>query len=350
VVLVLALLAICVLSTHVGSTNLGQAGSITVGETLRGLLASIGFGEGSSGRVQGIVTLRLRRTLIGVGVGAALAYSGTLLQGVFRNGLASPSVLGVTSGASLGAAIAVLVVDGYGPDFLADRVGAFAPAFVTALGFAGALAVVGAVTWLATSAGRLSIPTLLLVGIAANLLLGGLIAALQSLVLADNFDAARAIFAWTFGSLTDRTEGQVATVFGGLALALLALPFVARELDLFAGGEEDAQALGVATGRVKLLAISAAALAAAAAVAVAGQIAFVGLIVPHLLRICTGSSYRSLLPLSLVGGAAFLLGADLLQRLVLRDTPLQPGVMMSLVGGPFFLFILIRHRKGLRTW
>jgi iron complex transport system permease protein len=139
-------------------------------------------------------------------------------------------------------------------------------------------------------------------------------------------------------------------VWSGLALAVLTLPFIALELDLFAAGEDDAHGLGVNTTRVKLLALLAASLAAGVAVAVAGQIAFVGLIVPHLLRILTGASHRSLLPLCLVGGPLLLLGADFLQRSFLGGTALQPGVTMSLIGGPFFLLLLLRNRDAIRSW
>ena len=122
------------------------------------------------------------------------------------------------------------------------------------------------------------------------------------------------------------------------------------EFPLFAGGEDDAQSLGVHPMRVKLLSLAAAALAAAVAVAAAGQIAFVGLVVPHLLRLLSGASHRSLLPLCLVGGPVFLLGCDVLQRWLLRDAALQPGVLMSLLGGPFFIYLLFRNRAVLRGW
>jgi iron complex transport system permease protein len=121
-------------------------------------------------------------------------------------------------------------------------------------------------------------------------------------------------------------------------------------MDLFVGGEEDALALGVAVQRVKVLALLAASIAAAAAVAVAGQIAFVGLVVPHLLRLVSGRSHRTLLPLCLLGGSVFLLGADLLQRVCLGDLALQPGVVMSILGGPFFLYLLIRNKKAIQAW
>ena len=184
---------------------------------------------------------------------------------------------------------------------------------------------------------------------AINACFGGLLAAIQYLSLQD-FEMTRAVFAWTFGTLQDRQPFHVGLLWGCLALAVLVIPFVSRELDLFAGGEEDARALGVNTGLVKILVLIAASLAAGVAVAVAGQIAFIGLIIPHLVRISSGSSHKRLLPLCLLAGAAFLLGADTLQRMLLGDHPLKPGVMMSLAGGPFFLFILVGNRKEIQGW
>jgi len=327
----------------------GSAGRYSVGETLRGLLAVAGLGAPLPAPGQTIVELRLYRTVVSAGVGSALALSGALLQGVFRNGLASPSIIGVSSGASLGAALAILTLGGYGPLFLLERVSGAAPFFVTAGAFAGASGVTFLVLALSTTGGRISVPTLLLVGIAVNAMVGGVLAAVQSSVLMD-FEVARAVFAWGFGTLDDRSLTHAVLVLAGLAAAASVTPFVAIELDLFAGGEDDARALGVHAGRVKALALGAAALAAAVAVAVAGQVAFVGLIVPHMLRLVVHRSHRVLLPLSLLGGAVFLLGTDVLQRWILGDAYLRPGVVMSLLGGPFFLFLLVKNRAGIESW
>jgi iron complex transport system permease protein len=202
---------------------------------------------------------------------------------------------------------------------------------------------------LASTGGRISIPTLLLAGIAMNTLIAGLLAALQSITLKD-YEVSRAILAWTFGTLDDRSGWQVTLVWTALVAATSVIPFVALELDLFAGGEEDAQALGVNAGRVKLLALVAAALATSAAVSVAGQIAFVGLVVPHVVRMLCGTSHRIVLPLSLLLGAVFLLGCDLLQRSLFPDTGLRPGVLMSLIGGPVFILLLVKNRTLLTSW
>lgn len=333
----------------VGSVCVGSTGAWPLGRSLQGVLATLGLAEPLSPGQQTIVGLRLSRSLAALGVGAALALSGGLLQGVFRNELASPSVIGISSGAGLGASLAILALGGFLPLQALGDFGMGASLLVTGSAFAGALLVGVLVATLSMRGGRVSVPTLLLVGIALNAMIGGLVTAIQAYVL-DDADTIRALMSWSFGSISDRSSSQVGLVFVALALALVALPFVARELDLFAGGEDDARALGVDTTRVKIVALAAAALLAAAAVSVAGQIAFLGLVVPHLLRLTVDRSNTVLLPMCLLGGPLFLLGTDLIQRLVLGDRYLPPGVLMSLLGGPFFLFLLLRNRSGIRGW
>ena len=344
-----ALLAVLVLALCLASVQRGPLGDLGLGQVLRGIAAVFGLADPLGDGLQAPVRLRLFDALTAAGVGAALALSGALLQGLFRNGLASPSMIGVTAGAALGAAIAIVLIGGYGPGLFVERGAGIAPVVVTLAGFGGALGVGFLVLSLGTSGGRISVPTLLLVGIAINTCVAGAIAAIQSLTLGDDH-IVRAIMSWTFGTLDDRSPYHAALAWGGASLALFLVPLVAVELDLFAGGEEDAQALGVHVGRVKVLTLVGAALAAASAVAVAGQIAFVGLIVPHLVRLVAGRGHRALLPLSLLAGAAFLMGADLVQRTFFSHTNLQPGVLMSLLGGPFFLFLLVRNRRAVSGW
>jgi len=340
------LLALCaLLSLNVGSSDL-----LDFDQVVRGSLASFGLTDPLESRgLQTIAELRLYRVLVSIGVGAALALSGGLLQGVFRNHLASPSVLGVTSGASLGASIAILFVASGGSYMMIDRVGGAGPAVITFGAFAAAMGVTMIITMIATTGGRVSVPTLLLVGIALNAMIGGALAAMQAWVL-DDSDLTRALITWNFGRLDDRSAWHAGVVWIGLAASVTAIPFVAFELDLFASGEEDARGLGVDTRRVKLIALAAASLAAAVAVSVCGQIAFVGLVVPHVLRLLSGPSHRTLLPLCLLGGPLLVLGTDLAQRLALGANYLPPGVIMSLFGGPFFLYLLMRNRRSVEAW
>ena len=331
------------------SLRIGDTGTHSLATVWQASMATLGWADPLGEPLQTIIELRLWSTLTAAGVGAALALSGTLIQGLFRNGLAAPSVLGVTGGASLGATLAILVLGGYGSALVSvDDTGA-STVLVPIFGFFGALGSVLLVSVLAAPRGRLSVPTLLLTGIAVNTCIAGVLSLISSLVL-DDWEVSKAIMAWTFGTLEDRSPFHAATVWLGVGLAVIVVPFVSWELDLLAGGEEDASALGVPVRRVRLLSVAAAALAAAAAVAVAGQIAFLGLVVPHLLRQLAGSGHRALLPLSLLGGATFLLAIQLVNQALLGQSALPPGVVMSLVGGPFFLVLLAVNRREVDAW
>ncbi|MCY2961734.1 MAG: iron ABC transporter permease [Planctomycetota bacterium] len=341
----LLLAALVLASLRFGSTRVVD----DLGSALRAIAHLCGFGQPLAGPGQAIVELRLWRALTAAGVGAALGLSGALVQGIFRNALASPGVIGISGGASLGAVIAVLFVGGYGLRLqIADPHGA-GPWLVPVAAFGGALATAFVVYRLASSHGRVSVPALLLIGIAVNTLLAGVQQLAQSLVL-DDLEASRAILAWTFGTLDDRAAWHVAVAWGGAAVALCVWPLVAWELDLMQSGLDDAASLGVDVGRVRVLTLVAAALSAAAAVSVAGQIGFVGLIVPHVVRLLSGPGHRTLLPLSALVGAVVLVGADVTQMALFPGFGVQPGVVMSLVGGPFFVWLLWTKRREIAVW
>lgn len=339
------LAALVLASLRFGSTRVVE----DLGTALRGIAGLCGLGEPLPEPRQSIVELRLWRSLTAAGVGAALGLSGALIQGIFRNALASPGVIGIGGGASLGAVIAVLFVGGYGLKLqIADPHGA-GPWMIPCAAFAGAVATAFVVYRLASSHGRVSVPALLLIGIAVNTLLSGVQQLAQSLVL-DDLEASRAILAWTFGTLDDRQGWHAAVAWSGAAAALCVWPFVSWELDLLQGGPDDAAALGVDVVRVRVLTLTAAALSAAAAVSVAGQIGFVGLIVPHIVRLVSGPGHRTLLPLAALVGAVVLVGADVAQMALFPGFGVQPGVLMSLVGGPFFVWLLWTKRREIAVW
>lgn len=339
------LLAVALAASSFASLCLGSSGTSSPSEAWHALLGWLGFQEPSPRQV--FFDLRIFRVIVAIGVGASLALSGALLQAVFRNPLASPDLIGVSSGASLGAALAILAIGGSAAGMVVDS-GLGAAALVSLSAFVGAILTILLVAGLA-GGGAVSIPALLLIGVAINALLTALLVAIQSLVLAD-YEVSRALLSWGFGSLDDRSPDHALLVWIGLAPALCVTPFLARELDLLGGGEDDAASLGVSTVRVQRMALAAAALAAAAAVSVAGQIGFVGLLVPHALRLVVGWSHNALLPLSALAGALLLVSADALNRAFFGIALLQPGVVMALLGGPLFLVLLLRARRTMRSW
>lgn len=318
----------------------GPVGPMDAGEVGRGFQDLF---RGAPSLHQAVFELRLWKALTAAGVGGALALAGALLQGLVRNPLASPGLIGTSAGASVGASAMILMLGGSASKLLPGTLAGSSLAFLVALGaFLGALAATLVVVLLAGRRGRLTLSSLLLCGIAMNATLGGLLALLQALALRD-YELSRALFAWTFGILDDRSAGHAALIWATLAVSAMVLPFLVREMDLLRFGEEDAMAVGVSVERVKFTALGLASLLTASAVAVAGQIAFLGLMAPHIMRLLVGGRHRDLLPAALLGGAAFLLMADLIPRYLLDDSALRPGVVMSLLGGPFFLVLLFRR-------
>lgn len=281
--------------------------------------------------------LRLPRVALAAIVGAALASAGMLFQGLFRNPLADPAIIGVSSGAALGA-VGVIVFFGAG------TLGAFA---VPAAAFAGALVTAFLVYRLARIGPAVHVATLLLAGIAV----AAVISSLMSLVMSFSGQQIRDIYAWLLGGLVGQGWRSVEVVTPLVALGVAAAALSAHDLNLVALGEERAAQLGVEVDRFKRRSIAIGALLAASAVSVAGVIGFVGLMTPHLLRLLVGSDHRRLLPAVLLGGPTFLVLADLAARVVLAPQEIPVGVVTALLGGPFFLFLLRREGRaaGART-
>jgi iron complex transport system permease protein len=313
-------------------------------------LASLAFGELrlSFGQVIGALTgggddiartvvrdFRLPRALVGMAVGAALGASGVVMQAFFRNPLASPGLLGVSSGGALGA-VAVLAL---GP-MLGTGLGLAATLWALPLASVlGAFAATGAVMLLAQrGAGS---ERLLLSGVALNALLGAGTSFLLT-TTAGHFEVNAQILFWLMGGLESRSWEHVwMGVPPILAACLLLLP-LGRGMDLLSLGEQSAQSLGVDVRRLRLQLIVLSTVLTALATAVAGIVGFVGLVVPHVLRLAFGPDHRRLLPYSMLGGAAFLLACDLITRTF--PLGLRLGVVTSLIGGPFFLWLLRRPR------
>ncbi len=281
-----------------------------------------------------LLDIRLPRVLLAAVTGAALATAGAALQGLFRNPLADPYLVGVSSGASVGAILAMTVTL---PPAL------YAAGAVQLAAFVGAIVAVGVALLLARVGGRTSVPSLLLAGVAVTAI-GG---AASSYLLFSRGDRLFAAYAWLLGSFNVSDW----SLFDRIALPVLAgtigLVALGPSLDLLQLDEDAATALGLRTERTKLAVVACAALTTGAAVSAAGLIAFVGLVTPHVIRMLVGAEHRPLLLLSALGGAAFMVLADLAARTVLPEGDLPVGVVTAAVGGPFFLALLWSKRGRL---
>lgn len=277
--------------------------------------------------------LRVPRVVLGALVGAMLSSAGAAYQGVFRNPLADPYLLGVAGGAGLGATLAVAYIP-------ARAAWAFDPLPMAA--FAGALLGVTATYLLGRSGTRTrSTATLILAGVAV----AAFFAAAQTYIQARNADSIREVFAWILGTLGTAGWREVALILPYVGISSAALLLYRRLLDVMSLGDEEADSLGVNSTRVRLTVVMAATLGAAAAVAISGLIGFVGIIVPHAVRLVVGTSYRLIVPLSMILGAAFLILADLVARSALAPAEVPIGVVTAIVGAPFFLLVLRRTRR-----
>ncbi|WP_087510652.1 FecCD family ABC transporter permease, partial [Cellulomonas iranensis] len=281
-------------------------------------------------------TVRFPRVVMAVLVGAALASGGAVMQGVFGNPLAEPGVVGVSSGAAVGACL--VIVTGW----------TFAGSWTVALlAFAGGLAATLVVYATAREAGRTEVVTLVLTGVAVNAV-GG--AAVAFLTFLGDTQAREQIVFWQLGSLNGTRWAYVAVVAPLVVTGLVAAVLLARRLDLLALGERPARHLGVDVERLRLVVVVVVAVLTAAAVAFCGVIAFVGLVVPHVVRMVVGPGHRVLVPASALGGATLLLGADLVARTAVPYADLPIGMLTALVGGPFFFWLIRRTRRAAGGW
>jgi iron complex transport system permease protein len=288
-----------------------------------------------------VLQIRLPRVVLGLLVGAALAQAGAALQGIFRNPLADPGLVGVSSGAAL-AAVAVIVLGE--PLHLFDRVPA---RFVLPLAtFAGGAAATALVLRLALVDGTTRVGTLLLAGLALNAIAGAGIGFFSQIATDTSL---RSLTFWMFGSLGKAGWAEIFVAAPLLLAALVLIPRDARALDALLLGEAEAGHLGIDVESLKRRLTLLVVLAAGAAVALAGIVAFVGLIVPHLIRLWSGPGHRSLLPASALLGALLLTLADALARVAMTPAELPIGILTALIGGPFFLALLVRHRHEIEA-
>ncbi|HZS94137.1 MAG TPA: iron ABC transporter permease [Chloroflexota bacterium] len=331
-VLRIGILPVLLVGVIVLGVAVGPA-SIPPGETVRVLLTKIGIPAGHvSAAAESIVWLIRLPEVVGAAlVGAALAVAGGLLQAIFRNPLADPYVIGASAGAQVGVVVAILL-----PLPIATL--GFGAAQV--LAFAGAVATVMFVYVLAQSSGRVSAVTLLLAGFVVS----SFLISMTSLIGAVSGNIDRIVM-WTLGDLNVGSWSQL-LIAGPLVLLVVVVACITGwRLDVLLLGEEPARSLGVPVEKLKIATVVLASLLTATAVALAGVVAFVGLIVPHAVRLIYGPGHRTLLPVSAILGAVFLILADLIARSALPDTQLPLGVVTAIVGAPFFLYLLWQRKR-----
>lgn len=329
--LVVAGLAAALVLAMLAGVALGAV-PIPPGQVARAI-ARAATGEGGALADAVIIDLRLPRVVLAALVGAALALAGVLYQALFRNPLADPYILGVSSGAGLGATLATIA---FGTSYATRAVGVPLGAFL------GAALTMLLVAGLASRDRRLDATSLLLAGMAVSYVLS----ALTSFVLVFDRQSMSSVVFWMMGGLQNRAWEHVATLAVMLTLGSVVPALYHRELDLMLLGDERAGQLGVPVERFKRLVLASASLVVAGAVSVSGLIGFIGLMTPHMVRLAIGPRHRLLLPASMLAGAIVLVVADLLARVVLAPVEIPVGIVTALAGGPFFLWILLRKERA----
>lgn len=298
------------------------------------LLSKLGLYTGTINDVEASIVWdgRLPRFLVALLVGFSLGGAGTIMQGIFKNPMASPGIMGIDSGAALGAVLAIYVGLASG-SLIALPCAAIIFSILT-------LVMVFAI---ATSRGRTSISTLLLAGIALNLVFGALTSFIITLSTRE-FDVGRVIVNWLMGDLNNRSWEHVAIVIPTTSIALLGSLFFAKDLNLLMLGEETAANLGVNIKRARNGLLLFSSIETGGAIAVSGVIGFVGLVAPHIMRSLVGPDNRKLILFSGLLASVFIIYADLFVRLIV-SVDLKVGIITSMLGGPFFLYLIIKHRK-----
>jgi iron complex transport system permease protein len=329
------LLAAAILSAAVGSVDIPPR------DVIRILLAQLPGMHISPDWPETFATILLDIRLPGMALtiltGMALGASGAAYQGLFRNPLADPYILGVAAGAGLGAVMAI----SFG--WTSTRLGL---SIIPLVAFVGGLGAVGLVYALARVGRTTPTTTLILAGVAVN----SFVVALTSLVMLLSSEELRRALVWLLGGFSMGGWPPVTSSLPYLVVGITLLSFLGRPLNVLQFGDEQAQQLGLDVDRFKFVMVVAASLVAATAVAFAGIIGFVGLVVPHIVRLLWGPDHRRLIPLAAISGGAFLLCADVIARTVIAPRTLPVGIVTAMVGAPFFLWLLRRARRELRVW
>ena len=333
----LKLLAILLVFTATLSVLIGPT-SVSLNAVGNAVFSLFGFENSLSLRDKTVLfDIRLPRTVLAILIGAGLAVSGAMMQGLFRNPLADPGIVGVSAGAAL-AAVSVIVLSSYFPLWLINITGGF---LLPLSAFAGGLLTTLTLYKIASRGGETSIATMLLAGIA----LGAIAGALTGILIFQSTDEQLRDFTfWSMGSLGAATWTRVISILPFISALLITMPFLSRGLNALLLGDAEAFHLGFDRQKLKRIIILVVAAATGASVAAAGAIGFVGIVVPHTLRLLRGPDHRTLLPACALLGATLLIGADLISRSIMPPTELPIGIIMAVLGAPVFLSILLGRR------
>ncbi|MEX1023235.1 MAG: iron chelate uptake ABC transporter family permease subunit [Dehalococcoidia bacterium] len=327
-VLVALLLLAGTLSVSVGAFSIPfqNAASVLLG------LVNIEFASATRTEQLVIEQLRLPRLLVGIVVGMGLGVAGATMQALFRNPMADPGIIGVSAGAATGAVVA-----------LAFKLTGWFPFALQAFAFAGAIGAAFLVYGIALVGGRFSMATLLLAGIAISAFLSAVMSTI--ILMVPDEENLRGIVYWLAGGLSGSGWQHVRVAAVPILLGATVIIAFARDLNLLLLGDELARSTGVSVDRLRPVLLTIAAIMTGAAVAVSGTIAFVGLVVPHVVRLIVGPDHRVLMPSSALAGALFIVLADTVARMAVRPAELQVGMVTAFIGAPFFLLVLLRNKS-----
>lgn len=333
IVLGLLLFAIIVIAASIGSANIGPLQSLKIIATRIPFVGKVvDVGELNPAYETIVFEVRLPRILLSGLVGGGLAVTGATFQGLFQNPLADPHILGVSSGASFGATIAIL--GGVGLSLGGMNA-------IGALAFVGALVTVFVVYHLSFLGGRVKTTSILLTGTAVSTMLSAFV----SLLMTFHQQKIDQVYMWTLGSFTSSSWSKILYLLPIVIVCSAGILCFGQELNLILTGEEVAESLGVNTARVKKILIVLCSLLVAGCVSVSGIIGFVGLIIPHCIRLVVGPDNKRVLPLSILGGAIWMIFSDTIARTVAAPTEIPVGVITSIFGGPYFVYLLYRNQK-----
>ena len=325
------LVCICMISISWGQIK------IPIHDTMQIIASHLGIPGGVSGEIdQGqeavIWHIRIPRVLVGLLAGAALAIAGAVMQGLFNNSLADPGIIGISGGASLGAVVAIALG-------LTAKSLYYMPLFA----LVGALTALAVAVMLSMKKGKIPVMVLLLAGITVS---SFMLALTSGILTVMNENSLREYIFWMVGGLDYRRWEHVYLASGPISMGIILLCIMARHINIMALGDDEARSVGVAVVKLRMILLFISALMTTAAVCVSGSIGFVGLIIPHMMRLLLGPDHRVLLPASAIAGALFLVSCDLIGRTILPTSEIRVGVITSIVGAPYFLYLLHRMQQG----